>query len=53
MIVAPLTNLLKREAFKWSEQSQQAFLTLKRALVQAPVLALPDFSKPFVLEIDV
>lgn len=47
-----LTNLLKKGAFKWTEQANVAFETLKLALTTAPVLAVPNFSLPFVLEID-
>lgn len=36
----------------WSEECENAFQTLKRLLVSAPVLAYADFAKPFVLEID-
>ena len=52
IIATLLTDVLKQEGFKWSEQSQQAFFTLKMALTQASVLALPYFSKPFILETD-
>ena len=51
-IVVPLTDMLKKDAFKWSDRATKAFLNLKQALAQAPVLALPDFSHPFVLEIN-
>jgi hypothetical protein len=52
-ICKPLTNLLRKHAqFLWTPQEQASFTALKQALVEAPVLALPDFSKEFVLETD-
>ena len=38
--------------FEWTEQCQQSLDTLKDALTSAPVLAYPDYSKPFILETD-
>jgi RNase H-like domain found in reverse transcriptase/Reverse transcriptase (RNA-dependent DNA polymerase) len=52
IISSPLTNLFKKNAFKWCEDATVAFNTLKSAICAAPVLALPDFSKPFILETD-
>jgi hypothetical protein len=38
-----MTQLLEKEAkFKWSPQCEEAFLTLKKLLATAPVLAQPD-----------
>nr|KYP46437.1 Transposon Ty3-I Gag-Pol polyprotein [Cajanus cajan] len=51
-IAAPLSNLLKKESFHWTEQTTAAFENLKAAVTKAPVLALPDFSKLFTLETD-
>jgi hypothetical protein len=51
-IAAPLTQLLKKEAFSWTPAVAAAFNTLKTALTTAPVLQLPDFTKPFMLDCD-
>jgi hypothetical protein len=51
-IAAPLTSMLKKNAFSWSEEAKEAFLKLKSAVSQAPVLALLDFEKPFLIDCD-
>nr|KYP73577.1 Retrovirus-related Pol polyprotein from transposon 297 family [Cajanus cajan] len=51
-LASPLHDLLKKDAFLWSDTTQVAFDNLKRAMTQAPVLVLPNFSIPFELETD-
>lgn len=53
LISRPLTDLLKRDNFHWSEEAEYAFLTLKSTLITAPVLDLPNYAIPFVVETDV
>ena len=51
-ISRPVTNLLKKNNFTWTEESSMAFSRLKNAIVNAPVLALHDFSEAFTIEAD-
>jgi hypothetical protein len=51
-IAAPLTALLKKDDFSWNDKAAAAFQALKAAVTSAPVLALPDFARPFVIECD-
>jgi hypothetical protein len=52
VIAKPLTDLLKKKGFIWSEQATTAFLALKKAMSTTPVLQLPDFQKQFTVERD-
>ena len=53
IIVKPLTTLLtKKVGFSWTPAAQAAFDALKQAMCNTPVLALPNFSKLFVIETD-
>lgn len=51
-ISKPLTEMLKKNNFCWTVATEKAFVQLKQAMTQAPVLSLPDFTKPFILETD-
>ncbi|TYJ99689.1 Transposon Ty3-G Gag-Pol polyprotein [Cucumis melo var. makuwa] len=51
-ITAPLTKLLQKNSFKWDGEAILAFENLKLAMTTNLVLALPDWSLPFVVETD-
>ena len=58
-ITAPLYDLTSRENkdkksehLDLSQEAREAFYCLKAAYLQAPILAFPDFGKPFLLETD-
>ncbi|KAL7831244.1 hypothetical protein SRHO_G00307470 [Serrasalmus rhombeus] len=53
VIVLPLTYLLHANVeYRWSDNCQKAFEGLKSVLCSAPVLAAPNFSYPFKLDVD-
>ena len=52
IIAKPLTQLLAKKQFVWSDAAQTAFLSLKQAMTTTPILGLPDFTTPFVVETD-
>ena len=51
-ISAPVTFLLKKDVFQWSDRASAAFDKLKTAMTTTPVLTLPDFNRPFIIEAD-
>lgn len=52
-LAAPLTEVIKKDVgFKWEEDQEKAFQTLKEKLTNAPILILPDFLKTFEIECD-
>ncbi|XP_070048821.1 uncharacterized protein [Nicotiana tomentosiformis] len=50
VISRPLTDLLKKDCFKWTNEATHAFEELKRVLTTTPVLPLPNFDIPFIVE---
>ena len=55
-IIAPLTALIGkkkgRDPIDWNDSAGEAFSKLKDALMNSPLMACPDFSKPFILQCD-
>ena len=51
LLVKPLYELIKKNQSKviWTGEARNAFKQLKRELMRAPALGLPDVSKPFWL----
>lgn len=46
-VARSLTELTKKDGFKWNEKAQEAFEELKRRITTAPVLQLPNFNDEF------
>jgi hypothetical protein len=50
VILKPITNMLKKDVvIKWFLEEKSSFQTIKQALVEAPVLANPDYTKDFFI----
>lgn len=51
--IAPLCALTKKNRkFNFTEECEHAFNAVKQHLVSAPILACPDFERPFALQTD-
>ncbi|KAG3099241.1 hypothetical protein PI125_g15081 [Phytophthora idaei] len=47
-LIQPLSSLLKKDAtWSWTSARQAAFDSAKKSMTEAPILALPNDSKPF------
>lgn len=55
-LVSPINDLLKgkkkKEGIEWTTEAEKSFIKIKEALVSAPILCSPDFTKPFVIQSD-
>jgi hypothetical protein len=51
-LATPLTELLNKDGFSWNDDAAAAFQALKVVVTSAPVLVLPDFARPFIVECD-
>ena len=52
-VVVPLTSLTsEKKPYVWSPACQHSFESCKALLCSTPVLAAPDFRRPFKLEVD-
>lgn len=49
-VTSPFTILLKRDAFSWMPKDDVAFIVLRKALVTAPLLQPPYFTKHFIID---
>ncbi|GKB53224.1 putative reverse transcriptase domain-containing protein, partial [Tanacetum coccineum] len=53
LIYKPLTKLTqKNKKYEWGKEEEEAFQTLKQKLCSAPILALPEGTKDFVVYCD-
>ncbi|XP_055588879.1 uncharacterized protein LOC129741197 [Uranotaenia lowii] len=51
---AALTDLLqtKSKLVRWNEEAEAAFVRIKELLISSPILASPDFGRPFTIQTD-
>lgn len=53
MIARPLQKMTGvNQEFQWMDNHQTAFEELKKQITSSPILAHPDFEKPFCIEVD-
>ena len=51
-ITSPITDCIKQREFVWTKAATKAFNEVKQKMTEAPIMRLPDFTKPFEVECD-
>ena len=51
-IMSPITDCMKQGEFNWTKATAKALNEVKQKMTKAPVMCLPDFTKPFEVEYD-
>ena len=51
-MIALTRGAKRKKDYVWTECQQESFERLKLALMEAPVLCFPDWTKPFYIETD-
>ena len=50
--MSPITDCMKQGEFVWTKATAKAFNEVKQKMTEAPVMHLPDFTKPVEVECD-
>ena len=50
--MSPIIDYMKQGEFVWTKAATKAFNEVKQKMTEAPVMRLPDFTKPFEVECD-
>lgn len=53
VICKPLFVALKKDGFIWNDEQKIALRNIKTTMSSTPIMALLDYSQPFILEADV
>ena len=51
-IMSPIIDCMKQGEFIWTKTATKTFNKVKQKMIEAPVMHLPDFTKPFEVEFD-
>ena len=50
--MSPIIDCMKQGEFVWTKAATKAFNEVKQKMTEAPIMRLPDFTKPFEVECD-
>jgi transposase InsO family protein len=51
-IIEPLQHIIASKKFRWNTEQEESFARLKNALINAPILSLPNKNGKFILDTD-